>query len=141
MHYAKAGPDDILMTVEVTNAGPDQAELHVLPTAWFRNTWSWDNTGTVTPELAAGRRDRRGGRRSRSTTRSAGDMELLAAPGPDGAAPTALFCENETNVARLFGAAPITPFPKDGINDHVVSAARRRSTRSSAAPSARSGTS
>ena len=42
VHYAKAGPDDILMTIQVTNAGPDQAELHVLPTAWFRNTWSWE---------------------------------------------------------------------------------------------------
>src|SRR6202012_58862 len=50
-------------------------------------------------------------------------MELVAAPGPDGQAPAALFCENETNVARLFGAAAETPYPKDGINDHVVSGA------------------
>ena len=50
-------------------------------------------------------------------------MELLAADGPDGARPTTLFCENETNVARLFGGEPMTPFPKDGINDHVVSGA------------------
>src|ERR1700744_6006680 len=50
-------------------------------------------------------------------------MELVAAPGPDGQAPAALFCENETNVARLFGAAAETPYPKDGINDHVISGA------------------
>jgi hypothetical protein len=53
----------------------------------------------------------------------AGPMELLAGPGPDGTVPAALFCENETNDQRLFGAAPLTPYPKDGINDHVVSGA------------------
>ena len=42
VHYAKAGPDDLLMTISVTNAGPDADTLHVLPTAWFRNTWSWE---------------------------------------------------------------------------------------------------
>ena len=46
---------------------------------------------------------------------------LEAAPGPDGSAPETLFCENETNTARVFGTEPVTPFPKDGINDHVVS--------------------
>jgi hypothetical protein len=126
VHYAKAGPDDILMTVEVTNAGPDQAELHVLPTAWFRNTWSWDE-GASKPELAAQAGPAEVGPSQCSavalTHPIAGEMELLAAPGPDGIAPQALFCENETNVARLFGAEPITPYPKDGINDHVVSGA------------------
>ena len=52
-----------------------------------------------------------------------GPLELLAGRGPDGTLPTAVFCENETNEARLFGAAPVTPYPKDGINDHVVSGA------------------
>ena len=47
----------------------------------------------------------------------------MAGAGPDGAAPTSLFCENETNTARLYGSAPITPYPKDGINDHVVDGA------------------
>ncbi len=50
-----------------------------------------------------------------------GELELVAGPGPDGTPPTALFCENETNLARLYGAAPVTPYPKDGINDHVIS--------------------
>ena len=118
VHYAKAGPDDILMTIEVTNAGPDAAKLHVLPTVWFRNTWSWDppGAGPVKPELAAA-----GDNRVTLTHPFVGPMELLAAPGPDGALPTMLFCENETNVARLFGGDALTPFPKDGINDHVVS--------------------
>ena len=49
-----------------------------------------------------------------------GTLELVADAGPDGAAPEVLFCENETNTSRLFGGEPITPYPKDGINDHVV---------------------
>ncbi len=51
--YAKAGPDDLLMAVRVTNAGPEADTLHVLPTVWFRNTWSWDE-GVRPPELRAG---------------------------------------------------------------------------------------
>jgi len=118
VHYAKSGPDDILMTIEITNAGPDQAELHVLPTAWFRNTWSWADAPDK-PELAGA-----GDGRILVEHPFVGDMELLAAPGPDGAMPAALFCENETNVGRLYGGeSGATPFPKDGINDHVVSGA------------------
>jgi hypothetical protein len=52
-----------------------------------------------------------------------GALELTGGSGPDGAAPSLLFCENETNTARLFGAEPVTPYPKDGINDHVISGA------------------
>ena len=49
-----------------------------------------------------------------------GAMELIGAAGPDGTGPQLLFCENETNLARLYGAAAVTPYPKDGINDHVI---------------------
>jgi hypothetical protein len=49
VHYAKAGPEDLLMTVEVTNAGPEADVLHVLPTAWYRNTWSWEAAARRTP--------------------------------------------------------------------------------------------
>ncbi len=49
-----------------------------------------------------------------------GTLELTAAAGPDGTVPQLLFCENETNVARLYGSDPVTPYPKDGINDHVI---------------------
>jgi hypothetical protein len=119
--YAKAGPDDILMTIEVTNAGPDEAELHVLPTAWFRNTWSWAE-GSAKPELAVAPA-LPGAARVTLAHPFAGPMELLAAAGPDGVVPPVLCCENETNVARLFGQAPVSPFPKDGINDHVISGA------------------
>jgi len=123
VHYAKAGPDDILMTIEVTNAGPDAADLHVLPTAWFRNTWSWDAGPAERPEFAAADLAGPGLTRVTLTHPISGDMELLAGAGPDGAPPDALFCENETNTARLFGGTPLTPFPKDGINDHVVAGA------------------
>jgi hypothetical protein len=117
VHYAKSGPDDILMTIEVTNAGPEDAELHLLPTAWFRNTWSWED-GAVRPELTLA-----GDGRVTLTHPFVGEMELLAGPGPDGTAPLVLFCDNETNAPKLFGGPPVTPFPKDGINDHVLTGA------------------
>ena len=117
MHYAKAGPDDLLMAVSVTNAGPDSDTLHVLPTAWFRNTWSWEADGkrpsmAATSDISVG-----------IEHPFLGQLELLADPGPGGARPAVLFCENETNHERLYGAPPVTPYPKDGINDHVVNGA------------------
>ncbi|MCE0763726.1 glucosidase [Pseudonocardia kujensis] len=113
VHYAKADPDDLLVTVEVTNAGPEQAELHVLPTLWFRNTWSWDPDATA-PVLRA-----TGPAAVAVPHPFLGDLELVAASGPDGAAPELLFCDNETNLQRLYGR-PGPRYPKDGINDHVV---------------------
>jgi hypothetical protein len=117
VHYAKAGPDDLLIRVQVTNAGPDAQTLHVLPTAWFRNTWSWEAEAPK-PVLAAG---------PDGTVSVAhpfvGDLELLAGNGPDGTAPELLFCENETNTRLVFGTEPITAYPKDGIGDHVLAGA------------------
>ena len=115
--YAKAAPDDLLMSISVTNAGPDAATLHVLPTAWFRNTWSWEQDGSAPPALGAAAADPAVVSMAHPFC---GELELIAGPGPDGTVPAALFCENETNVARLYGAEPVTPYPKDGINDHVV---------------------
>jgi hypothetical protein len=114
--YAKDGPTDVLMTIRVTNAGPDQDTVHVLPTAWFRNTWSWD-VDAPRPALALAA----DGQTVGIDHPFLGQLELLADAGPDGTAPVPLFCENETNVERLFGAPSPTPYPKDGINDHVVS--------------------
>ncbi|WP_222849084.1 MGH1-like glycoside hydrolase domain-containing protein [Trebonia kvetii] len=117
VHYAKADAHDVLMKISVTNAGPDAETLHVLPTAWFRDTWSWE-PGSAKPSMAA------------TSDISVeiehpflGQLELLAEDGPDGVPPTLLFCENETNHQRLYGSEPITPYPKDGINDHVVDGA------------------
>jgi hypothetical protein len=126
VHYAKASADDLLMTVQVTNAGPAGATLHVLPTAWFRNTWSWD-AGAPKPIMAArtgaGARVGSGGCTVEVPHPFLGDLELIAGDGPDGTPPDVLFCENETNLARLYGATPTTAYPKDGINDHVVGGA------------------
>jgi len=131
VHYAKATPTDLLMSVQVTNAGADPATIHVLPTAWFRNTWSW-SPGTPRPELAA-----TGDTSLRVSHPSLGELELLAGPDPEGAAPTLLFCENETNMQRLYDVPGPTPYPKDGINDHVLAGAAtvdpsRRGTKAAA---------
>jgi hypothetical protein len=114
VHYAKADPADLLMAISVTNAGADTDTLHVLPTAWFRNTWSWSQNAAK-PAMAAD-----GAAAVRVEHPYLGALELIAASGPDGTDPDLLFCENETNTARLFGAEPITPYPKDGIGDHVI---------------------
>jgi Mannosylglycerate hydrolase MGH1-like glycoside hydrolase domain len=114
--YAKASPTEVLMRIELENHGPDEATLHVLPTLWFRNTWSWGGDG------ARPRIEGDGTALTVADHRLAG-YRLEAAPGLDGAAPEALFCENETNAPRLFGSEATTPYPKDGINDHVVSGA------------------
>jgi mannosylglycerate hydrolase MGH1-like protein len=112
--YAKATPEDILIRVTARNAGPDTATLHVLPTLWFRNTWSWE-AGVPSPQITL-----------------TGDGALVAEHAELGrrtltssGSPTPLFCDNETNALLLFGpdARRSTRYPKDGINDHVVSGA------------------
>lgn len=117
VRYAKAAPDDLLMTITVTNAGPDTDLLHVLPTLWYRNTWSWGD-GAAAPSLAA---------TENATVAVAhpflGGLELLCGAAPDGGRPELLFCDNETNTGRLYGAATGPRWPKDGINDHVVAGA------------------
>jgi hypothetical protein len=109
VHYAKADPHDLLMSISVTNAGPDAEELHVLPTAWYRNTWSWEE-GEERPELHV-----QGEARVVTEHPFLGPLEIVS----DGE-PTLLFCDNETNDSRLFGSPGGPRFPKDGINDHVV---------------------
>jgi hypothetical protein len=114
--YAKASPTEVLARITLDNRGPDEATIDVLPTLWFRNTWRW-SPGQDVPVLrqthdAIAVEDHR-----------LADYRLQAAPGPDGLLPQAVFCDNETNTSRLYGAAPVTAYPKDGINDHVVSGA------------------
>ena len=115
VHYAKATPTDLLMRIVVRNRAPEAATLHVLPTIWFRNEWAW-NPAAGKPSLVAGA----GGASVFATHPELGDYILEIGPGPDGAQPPVLFCENETNLARLAGMPAVTPYPKDGINDHVV---------------------
>jgi hypothetical protein len=105
--YAKAAPDDICMRVSLRNAGPEPATLHLLPTLWFRNRWSWD--GSIEQPAI---RDDSG--RLLAEDAQLGPMTLI---GSDGAEP--LFCDNESNSRRLWGT-PGPAYPKDGIGDHVV---------------------
>src|SRR5262245_15656879 len=96
------------MLVTAVNRGPETAALHLLPTLWFRNTWSWGDE-TVKPAMAA---DPAGVRASHPEL---GGWLLRTDPGA-----ALLFCENETNNQRLFGAPNASPYVKDGINDFVV---------------------
>jgi hypothetical protein len=127
--YAKSDDArELLIRVTATNAGPEADTLHLLPTAWFRNTWSWE-AGEPKPGIRLA-----GDGAVDIDHPFLGSLELvadtpdLAGPGSagygGGAAPTALFCENETNNRRLFNSAVVTDYPKDGINDHVVSGAQ-----------------
>ena len=113
-HYAKADPTDVLFRVEITNAGPDEETLHVLPTAWYRNTWAWE-IGEAAPLLRAA-----GDARIETEHPFLGELELAGDDGPDGSAPELLFCDNETNAELLFGTAGASAYPKDGIGDHVL---------------------
>jgi hypothetical protein len=117
--YAKATPTDVCLRLRIRNAGPDAAELHVLPTLWFRNRWSWGDE-VPRPEIQAMRPSASGQAAAVADEECLGRWRLVAGPHPDGHAPELLFCENETNAPRLFGAPATTPYPKDGINDHVV---------------------
>jgi hypothetical protein len=111
--YAKAGAHDLLMRIRVTNAGPEAATIHVLPTLWYRNTWAWGLPGrNPVPVISSATG------RLVAEHPAAGQLTL----GYDGE-PTPLFCDNETNAGRLWGVAGRSPYPKDGINDHVVSGA------------------
>jgi Glycosyl hydrolase family 63 C-terminal domain len=106
--FAKASEEEILVRVSARNAGPDAATIDILPTLWFRNKWSWgEGFGKPSISLDQG-------------VLAAKDDELgtryLSASG----SPAPLFCENETNTMRLWGVPSATPYPKDGIADHVV---------------------
>jgi hypothetical protein len=118
VEYAKAGPEDILVRITAANRGPEAAELHLLPTLWFRNDWaSWiaeSNRAAEKPNLrqieaAAG------------TSAVAATHALLGefVLSCEGEVPL-LFTENTTNHERLFGQKNESPYVKDGINDCVV---------------------
>jgi hypothetical protein len=116
--YAKAGPEDILIRITVSNRGPEAATLHLLPTLWFRNTWSWGRGGEgywPRPTLR-----RAGPGLIEAEHASLGRYVLEAAAGPDGAAPALLFTENETNTERLFGVTNRLPWVKDAFHRYLI---------------------
>jgi hypothetical protein len=115
VEYAKAQPDDIIMLVTVTNRGPDVASLHVLPTLWFRNTWSWGD-GSAKPNIKATNAGPEGVA-ALASHGELGDWQLCA-----DASAQLLFCDNETNNQRLFGSPNPSRYVKDAINDFVVHA-------------------
>ncbi len=114
VEYAKESPEDILVEITVHNRGPEAAEIHVLPTLWFRNRWSWGEDNPR-PELKAIDGTVGGGLSFTRRRPKLGDRYLYC----EGQAPL-LFTENETNTQRIFGAPNRTPFVKDGINNCVV---------------------
>ncbi|HZM11679.1 MAG TPA: hypothetical protein VFC15_15840 [Candidatus Limnocylindrales bacterium] len=113
VEYAKESPEDLLIQISVSNRGPEAATLHVLPTLWFRNTWTWW-AGTPKPSL-------------KQVSAQNGDQVVAAAHAElgerylycEGNVPL-LFTENETNNERIFGTPNSSPYVKDGINNCVI---------------------
>ncbi len=108
IEYAKADPKDILIRITIENRGPEAASLHLLPTLWFRNTWSWAR-GTAKPVLDV----TQGAIHARHS--EIGDHTLFCDGSPD-----LLFTENETNQQRIFNKPNATPFVKDAFNEYLV---------------------
>ncbi len=113
VEYAKADPEDILARITVHNRGPEPARLHVLPTLWFRNTWSWgeDATRPVLRQAAAGQIE--------AQHADLGTVVLQCDGEPD-----LLFTENETNVTRLWGQPNASPYVKDAFHQAVINGRR-----------------
>ncbi|HEY5298503.1 MAG TPA: glucosidase [Verrucomicrobiae bacterium] len=108
VEYAQAAPEEILLLVTVHNRGPDEAKIHLLPQLWFRNTWSWDNSAR--PQLIEADQNSVSAKHA-----GLGDYNFYF----DGK-PELLFCDNDTNVRRLFGQQNATGFFKDAFHEYVV---------------------
>ncbi len=108
VEYAKAEVEDLCIRITVSNRGAETASLHLLPSLWFRNTWSWDGA-SERPTLSAS------GDVIEVQHRELGRRWLYC----EGAGEL-LFTENDTNARRLYGAENASPYCKDGINDYVV---------------------
>ncbi|HEV8438848.1 MAG TPA: glucosidase [Methylomirabilota bacterium] len=113
VEYAKAAPEDILVRITVANRGPEAAALHLLPTLWFRNTWSWDERAE----------------RPRLAVDSAATIPAVVAAHPemDGSYrlscdgdPELLFTENESNRRRLFGTDNPSAYVKDAFHEYLI---------------------
>ena len=118
IEYAKASPDDILIRITATNRGPAPATLHVLPTLWFRNTWSWGRMAEETPVRPELRRRADGQMLAEHAT--LGNFVLLLDPAMQPSFRGLLFTENETNFQRVYGMPNSQPFVKDGFHEAVV---------------------
>jgi hypothetical protein len=113
VEYAKESPEDLLIKLSIFNRGPEAADLHVLPTLWFRNTWSWPPYWTK-PSI------RRATAQPGATAVSASHAEISDCwLYIEGDIPL-LFTENETNNKRLFGTVNESPYVKDAINEYLL---------------------
>ena len=118
VEYAKGDAEDILIKITAINRGPDPAELHMLPTLWFRNNWSaWIAESNRAPSKPCLKpiKAPKGAVAVAASSPLLNEYNLFC----EGDAPL-LFCENETNHERLFGHPNESPYVKDGINDCVV---------------------
>lgn len=114
MEYAKVSPDDILIRIRIDNRGPESWPLHLLPTVWFRNVWSWGRTGEgYWPEPAIRQAD---ARRLSCEHESLGKFTFEALTG----SPQFLFTGNETNFERLYQYPNGKPYVKDAFDRYVV---------------------
>ena len=109
VEYAKGSPEDILVEITVTNRGPEAATLHVLPTLWFRNTWSWGEP-SARPSLT-----QMPGQTAIAASHPQLGERVFYADGPA----TLLFTENDTNLERV-GGANASPYVKDAIHRYIV---------------------
>ena len=118
--YNKRGSDETAMRIEVVNRGPERADIHVIPQLFFRNTWSWRNDAKR-PKIE-GVRSRNAFVATSATPEKIGVMELRVSETT--AVPEYLFCENDTNAQRHFGAKPVKGptehAPKDAFHERIV---------------------
>jgi hypothetical protein len=115
--YAKAAPEDICIVITVANRGTQEQTLHLLPTLWFRNTWSWGckHEGcTLKPRMWLEQEA------VRASHQTLGEF-TLSAEDIDGIKPAWLFTENETNSERLFSVPNASAYVKDAFHRHVIS--------------------
>ena len=115
VEYAKAGPDDILVRIRVTNMGPDPAAIQLLPTLWYRNTWSWGR-GSHRPRLQVDPGPAAGQRRAIVGEDDRHGQVRLDVDGPA----ELLFTENESNAERLWGTPNAEPWVKDAFHRAIV---------------------
>jgi hypothetical protein len=113
VEYAKAAPEDLLIRIRVANRSAEAATVHVLPTLWFRNTWSWSEEVGRPVLKDAGTRN--GGRVITAEHTELGGRELHCEGTPE-----LIFTQNETNNKRLFGGENASPYVKDAFHEYLV---------------------
>ncbi|MGE3107468.1 MAG: glucosidase [Phycisphaerales bacterium] len=138
VEYAKNDPDDVLVRVTVTNRGQERATIHLLPTFWYRNTWSWGCTHEgcwIKPRLSRAGEARVLGEHvslgrtmmafgPATTSGGKGASKRAGKKSSSASQPTMLFCDNETNAKRLWGVAESPRYPKDAFHEYVVDGRR-----------------